>query len=60
MHLKGKNLAPYKVIRRDDMKIHVAPHLMGFAKSVQLNLRGGLRKKIDIDIAHQHGPHCDH
>ena len=60
MHLKGKNLAPYRVVNRDGLKIHVSPKLMGYAKTVQLEVRSGLRKKIGIDIQHEHGPHCNH
>jgi len=60
MHLKGKNLAPYRVVRHGGVKIHVAPNLMGYAKSVQLDVRGSVRKKIDIDIHHEHGPGCNH
>ncbi len=59
-HLKGKNLAPYRVIRQDGVKIHVAPNLMGYASSVQLDVRGGVRKKIEVDIHHEHGPGCQH
>lgn len=59
-HLKGKNLAPYRVVRTDGLKIHVAPNLMGFASRVQLDVKGSVRKKIDIDIAHEHGPSCSH
>jgi len=50
MHLKGKNLAPYRAVQRDGVKIYVAPNLMGFARSVQLDVRGGLRKRIDVEI----------
>lgn len=60
MHLKGKNLTPYRLINQDGMKIHVAPNLMGYANTVQLDARGALRKKIEIDIEHQHGPGCNH
>ena len=60
MHLKGKNLAPYRVVRHDDLKIHVAPNLAGFASGIQLDARGSLRKKIEVDIDHQHGPGCNH
>ena len=60
MHLKGKNLAPYRIIRHEGMKIHVAPKLMGYARAVQLDVKGAVRKKIEIDIEHEHGPHCNH
>ena len=60
MHLKGKNLAPYRVVRAEGVKIHVAPNLMGFASTVQLDVKGAIRKKIAIDIHHEHGPHCNH
>lgn len=59
-HLKGKNLAPYRVVRTDGVKVHVAPSLMGYASRVQLDVRGAVRKKIDIDIHHEHGPNCCH
>jgi len=60
MHLKGKNLAPYRVVRQGDIKIHVAPNSMGYAQSAQLDVRGAVRKKIEIDIHHEHGPNCNH
>jgi len=60
MHLKGKNLAPYQTIRHEDIKVYVAPKLVGYASSVQLEVRGGLRKKLGVDINHEHGPTCDH
>ena len=60
MHLKGKNLAPYRVINQDGLKIHVSPKLIGYANTVQLQAKGALRKKIEIDIEHQHGPGCNH
>jgi len=50
MHLKGKNLAPYRTVQRDGVKIHIAPNLMGFARSVLLDVRGGIRKKIGVEI----------
>jgi len=59
-HLKGKNLAPYRVIRQGDMKIHVAPNLISYAQSVQLDVAGAVRKKLNIDINHEHGPGCNH
>ena len=59
-HLKGKNLAPYKIMREAGVKIHVAPNLMGYASSVQLDVKGSIRKKIVIDIHHEHGPNCNH
>lgn len=59
-HLKGKNLQPYSVVRQDGLKIHVAPSLMSFASHVQLDTKGAVRKKIDVDIEHEHGPSCSH
>lgn len=59
-HLRGKNLQPYHVIRRHGLKIHVAPSLVGFASAVQLDVAGALRRKIAVDIAHEHGPACRH
>ncbi len=59
-HLKGKNLQPYRVVRQDGLKIHVAPSLVGFASRVQLDIKGGMRRKIEVDIHHEHGPACRH
>ena len=59
-HLKGKNLQPYRVVRQEDLKIHVAPNLIGFASKVQLDVKGAVRKRIDVDIHHEHGPACSH
>ncbi len=49
-HLKGKNLAPYRVIRQDDVKVHVAPNLISYAQSVKLDVAGAVRKKLSIAI----------
>ena len=49
-HLKGKNLAPYKIMREAGVKIHVAPNLLGYASAVQLDVKGSIRKKIVVDI----------
>ena len=49
-HLKGKNLAPYRVIRKDDVKVHVAPNLISYAQSVKLDVEGAIRKKLSIAI----------
>lgn len=59
-HLKGKNLQPYSVVRQEGVKIHVAPNLIGYASRVQLDVKGTVRKQIDIDIHHEHGPACNH
>ena len=60
MHLKGKNLSPYRVTRQDGMTIHVSPKLISYAQVLQLDARGTVRKKIEIDLEHQHGPNCNH
>ena len=59
-HLKGKNLAPYRIMRSGDVKLHVAPSLVSFASAIQLDVKRGVRKSIDVDIRHEHGPECRH
>lgn len=57
---KGKNLAPYRTMRRDGVKVLVAPSLVSFADQVHVDVGGRLRKRLQVDIEHVHGPGCRH
>jgi hypothetical protein len=49
-NIKGKNLAPYKPVRHDDLTVLVAPSLSGLASYLRVSTRGGWRKKFVIDL----------
>jgi len=49
-HLRGKNLAPYRTVRRDGIKVLLSPNLLSFARTVRLDVRGTLRKKVRAEI----------
>jgi len=57
-HLKGKNLAPYKTVRRDGIKVLLSPNLLSFARTVRLDVRGALRKKVRAEIRRDHPDAC--
>ena len=49
-HLKGKNLAPYKILRRDGIKVLLSPNLLSFARTVRIDTRGLLGRKVRAEI----------
>jgi hypothetical protein len=60
-HLKGKNLAPYRTIRHEDVALLLNPKLMQWASNVHIDAgRKVLRRRLLVDLEHQHGPHCRH
>lgn len=54
--LKGKNLSPYRTVRRDGVKILIAPNLVGFADAIQLNVKGAIRKRVRAEITRDGDP----
>ncbi len=49
---KGKNLSPYKALRAgDDLKVLVTPTLAGLASRMRVTTRGGLRKKLTVELS---------
>ena len=49
---KGKNLTPYKALRAgDDLKVLVTPTLAGLASRMRVTTRGGLRKKLTVELS---------
>ena len=49
---KGKNLSPYKALRAgDDLKVLITPTLAGLASLLRVTTRGGLRKKLAVELS---------
>jgi len=56
-NVKHKNLAPYRRVRVDDLRILVAKELPGMASSIRIDT-GGLRgRKLVVELSAQE-PHC--
>ena len=54
-HLRGKNLAPYKTMRFDGVKVLLSPNLLSFARTVRLTRKGKLRKRVRAEIGRDEG-----
>ncbi|MEQ8716611.1 MAG: hypothetical protein RIE08_03295 [Acidimicrobiales bacterium] len=49
---KGKNLTRYRTQRLDDeLRVLVAPQILGLAHMMRIDVRGGLRKKLSIELS---------
>ena len=60
-YLKRKNLAPYRELMHDDVKILVAPSLQRWAESVYVGAKQFfIWRSFDIEVEHRHGPTCAH
>ena len=55
---KGKNLAPYRKMRHDDFKILMAPKLIGLATAMRVGVKGGLRKRLTVELDDGTGGAC--
>ena len=56
-YLKGKNLAPYRTVEQDGVKILVAPKLIQWAATVQVGVKQFLIfKSIEVGAEHKHAP----
>ena len=56
-YLKGKNLAPYRTVEQDGVKILVAPKLIQWAASVQVGVKQFLIfKSFEVGAEHKHAP----
>ena len=55
---KGKNLAPYRKMSHDDFKILITPRLVGLAKSMRVDVKGGLRKRLIVELDDGTGGAC--
>ncbi len=56
-YLKGKNIAPYRAVTFEGLKILVASSLMQWAESVRLGVSQFLIwKSFEVEVEHRHGP----
>lgn len=49
-NLKGKNLAPYKPVRHEELTVLVAPALAGLASYLRIDVGGRRRKKFTVAL----------
>ena len=56
---KGKNLAPYRKMSHEDFKILMAPRLVGLAKAMRVDVTGGLRKRLVVELDDGTGGACE-
>ncbi len=60
-YLKGKNLSPYNVLQHGELKILIAPGLIRWAETVQLNTKRFLFwESFNVEAQHRHGATCAH
>ena len=51
-NVKGKNLSPYRrVTTSPDLKVLVTPKLVGLASRMVVTTKGGLRKKLTVQLS---------
>lgn len=50
-NVKGKNLAPYRTNKVGDLRILVSPQLTGLASLMRVEVGGGLRKKLAVELS---------
>lgn len=55
---KGKNLAPYRKMKHDEFKILMAPRLIGLATAMRVDVKGGLRKRLIVELDDGTGGAC--
>ena len=56
---KGKNLAPYRRMKHHDFKILMAPRLIGLANAMRVDVKGGLRKRLTVELDDGTGGACE-
>lgn len=56
---KGKNLAPYRRMRHEEFKILMAPKLVGLATAMRVDVKGGLRKRLTVELDDGTGGACE-
>lgn len=55
---KNKNLAPYRRMSHQDFRILMAPRLIGLAQSMLVDVKGGLRKRLVVELDDGSGGAC--
>lgn len=57
---RGKNLSPYKALRAgSDLQVLITPTLVGLASRLRVTTRGGLRKKLSVELSDGRPPSDD-
>lgn len=60
-YLKRKNLAPYRAVEQDDVKVLVSPNLIKWAKAVRVETKQFLIwRSFQVAAEHLHRPSCAH
>lgn len=60
-YLKRKNLAPYRAVEQDDVKVFVSPNLIKWARQVHVGAKQFLIwRSFKVEAEHLHGPTCAH
>ena len=49
-NVKGKNLAPYRRVREDDLRVLIARQPSGIASRMCIDVGGGPRKKLLVEL----------
>ena len=49
-NVKGKNLAPYRTLRHDGMRILVTPALVGLAESMRVVTKGNFGRSLKVEF----------
>ena len=56
-YLKRKNLAPYRTVEHEDVRLLVAPKLLQWARAVHVDAKQFLIwKSFEVAAEHKHGP----
>jgi len=58
-NVKGKNLAPYRRMRHEDFRILMSPQLVGLATAMRVDVVGGLRKRLTVELDDGTGGACE-
>ena len=49
-NVKGKNLAPYRKLRHDGMRILITPALVGLAESMRVVTKGHFGRSLKVEF----------
>ena len=59
-YLRGKDTRDYLRVETDGVEVLVAPVLSQLADQITLRLDGWLVRRLNAEVAHEHGPACRH
>lgn len=58
-NVKGKNLAPYRRVSHDELRILVAPQLSGMVSAMRIGVKGRLVKSLQVSLSAQGSDQCE-